>query len=167
MIAEGLRLFLRRLNSSDNLQHYLDWLNDSEIQKFTRRRGRKTSGEDLADFLKRAESGTDYHLAICLKDSKKHIGNISLNSIDPLNQSAEVSIMLGDFNDWPWRGPVRRSLAGALPSRTHHRTWPSFRPMLILDRIYCRPEGVVIASWVDPAGRDGPDHLPVFADITI
>lgn len=78
-----------------------------------------------------------------------------------------VSIMLGDFNDWPWRGPVRRALADTLPARTHHRTWPSFRPMLLLDRIYCRPREAMITSWVDPAGRMASDHLPVFADITL
>lgn len=25
----------------------------------------------------------------------------------------------------------------------------------------------MITSWIDPAGRDGSDHLPVFADISI
>ena len=79
----------------------------------------------------------------------------------------KVSIMLGDFNDWPWRGPVRRALAKSLPSRTHHRTWPSFWPILLLDRIYCRPQGAMISSWTDPAGRAASDHLPVFADIAV
>jgi endonuclease/exonuclease/phosphatase family metal-dependent hydrolase len=78
-----------------------------------------------------------------------------------------VSIMLGDFNDWPWRGPVRRLLAAALPSRTHHRTFPSSWPILLLDRVYCRPKGALVSSWVDPAGRLASDHLPVFADIAI
>lgn len=78
-----------------------------------------------------------------------------------------VSIMLGDFNDWPWRGPVRRSLARALPSRTHHRTWPAFCPMLFLDRIYSRPAGAMVSSWTDPAGRFASDHLPVIADIDV
>lgn len=79
----------------------------------------------------------------------------------------KVSIMMGDFNDWPWRGPVRRALAKALPARTHHRTFPSFCPMLLLDRVYCRPRGALLASWVDPAGRTASDHLPVFADIAV
>jgi len=78
-----------------------------------------------------------------------------------------VSIMLGDFNDWPWRGPVRRALAASLPSCTHHRTFPSYCPVLLLDRIYCRPRGALITSWVDPVGARASDHLPVFADIEV
>lgn len=78
-----------------------------------------------------------------------------------------VSIMLGDFNDWAWRGPVQRALAQVLPSRTHHRTWPSYCPLLLLDRVYCRPHGALVTSWIDPAGRHASDHLPVFADIAV
>jgi len=81
--------------------------------------------------------------------------------------SHRVSIMLGDFNDWPWRGPVGRLLERTLPARTYHRTWPSFCPMLLLDRIYSRPDGAISSSWTDPAGRFASDHLPVFADIDI
>ena len=79
----------------------------------------------------------------------------------------KVSIMLGDFNDWPWRGPVRRALARSLPARTRHRTWPAFRPIFLLDRVYCRPAAALISSWVDPAGRAASDHLPVIADIAV
>jgi endonuclease/exonuclease/phosphatase family metal-dependent hydrolase len=39
--------------------------------------------------------------------------------------------------------------------------------MLLLDRIYSRPERAMVSSWVDPAGRAASDHLPVFADIAV
>jgi len=79
----------------------------------------------------------------------------------------KVSIMLGDFNDWPWRGPVQRALEQALPACTHHRTFPAICPIFRLDRVYCRPRGALIASWTDPAGRHVSDHLPLFADIDL
>lgn len=80
---------------------------------------------------------------------------------------ASVSVMLGDFNDWPWRGVVRRTLAEALPGRTQHRTYPAWWPLLMLDRIYCRPRQAMIRSWIDPAARYISDHLPVVADIQL
>jgi endonuclease/exonuclease/phosphatase family metal-dependent hydrolase len=80
---------------------------------------------------------------------------------------AVASVMLGDFNDWPWRGCVRRALAEALPARTRHRTYPAWWPLLILDRVYCRPSQAMVRSWIDPAARRISDHLPVIADIQL
>lgn len=81
--------------------------------------------------------------------------------------AGEVSVMLGDFNDWPWRGVVRRALAAALPARTRHRTYPARWPLLLLDRVYCRPPQALLRSWTDPSARGLSDHLPVIADIRV
>ena len=85
--------------------------------------------------------------------------------------AGETSVMLGDFNDWPWFWPwrdmVRRALAAALPGRTFHRTYPARCPLLMLDRIYCRPPGALMRSWTDPAARRLSDHLPVVAEIRV
>jgi endonuclease/exonuclease/phosphatase family metal-dependent hydrolase len=85
--------------------------------------------------------------------------------------AGETSVMLGDFNDWPWFWPwrdiVRRALASALPARTFHRTYPARHPLLILDRIYCRPPSALVRSWTDPEARQLSDHLPVIADIRV
>ena len=43
---------------------------------------------------------SDFHFAVFLKDTDEHIGNASLNCIDELNKSAEVSIMIGDKTIW-------------------------------------------------------------------
>ena len=85
--------------------------------------------------------------------------------------AGETSVMLGDFNDWPWFWPwrdiVRRALASALPARTFHRTYPARRPLLILDRVYCRPPTALLRSWTDPTASRLSDHLPVIADIRV
>jgi endonuclease/exonuclease/phosphatase family metal-dependent hydrolase len=85
--------------------------------------------------------------------------------------AGETSVMLGDFNDWPWFWPwrdmVRRALAAALPARTFHRTYPARRPLLMLDRVYCRPPHALLRSWTDPAACRLSDHLPVIADIRV
>ena len=85
--------------------------------------------------------------------------------------AGETSIMLGDFNDWPWfwpwRDTVRRALAAALPARTFHRTYPARCPLLMLDRIYCRPPAALVRSWTDLEARRLSDHLPVIAEIKL
>ena len=72
-------------------------------------------------------------------------------------------IVMGDFNDWSWRGPVWRSLSPLLPARTSHRTFPARFPVLRLDEIFCRPASLLGRSWRDTQGRNASDHLPVQA----
>lgn len=74
-------------------------------------------------------------------------------------------VVMGDFNDWSWRGPVWRALSPLLPAVTRHRTFPSHRPLLRLDEIFCRPASLLGPSWRDPLGREASDHLPVVADL--
>lgn len=81
--------------------------------------------------------------------------------------SAAATVMLGDFNEWGWRGPVRRTLAAVMQGRTYHRTFPARWPLLVLDRIYCRPAEALIGSWTDLGARTASDHLPVIADIRL
>jgi endonuclease/exonuclease/phosphatase family metal-dependent hydrolase len=78
-----------------------------------------------------------------------------------------TTVLLGDFNDWFWAGSVRGPLAEALPSRTRHRTFPAGCPLFRLDRIYCRPPGVIVRSFVDRTARHVSDHLAVIADVRI
>ncbi|KAA2215204.1 endonuclease/exonuclease/phosphatase family protein [Teichococcus oryzae] len=74
-------------------------------------------------------------------------------------------IVMGDFNDWTWRGPVWRSLSPLLPARTGHRTFPARFPLLRLDEIFCRPIGLLGRNWRDPAAQAASDHLPVIAEL--
>ena len=81
-------------------------------------------------------------------------------------RGARTTLILGDFNDWI-RGTVQSALAEEFPTCTGHLTWPSFLPLLRLDRVYCRPAEAFIASRADPAGAKMSDHLPIIADITL
>lgn len=77
-----------------------------------------------------------------------------------------ASVMMGDFNDW-WRGSVKRALERELPDHSSLRTFPAARPLLMLDRIYCRPAGALLRAWTDRAARDVSDHLPVMAELNL
>jgi endonuclease/exonuclease/phosphatase family metal-dependent hydrolase len=76
-----------------------------------------------------------------------------------------MEIMLGDFNEWI---PVGRPLCwvnsffGRSPSP---RTFPSFMPILPLDRIWIRPRDALIemSAHRTPLSRVASDHLPVKA----
>jgi endonuclease/exonuclease/phosphatase family metal-dependent hydrolase len=82
-------------------------------------------------------------------------------------QAGATTVVVGDFNDWFWPGSVRRSLAREFPGRTRHRTFPSFCPMLRLDRIYCRPRAAFQRGFTDREARHISDHLPVIADVKV
>lgn len=78
-----------------------------------------------------------------------------------------TTVMLGDFNDWFWPGSLWNALKHELPARTHHPTFPSWCPVLRLDRIFCWPPNALARSFVDRSAWRASDHLPVVADIIV
>jgi endonuclease/exonuclease/phosphatase family metal-dependent hydrolase len=78
-----------------------------------------------------------------------------------------ATVMLGDFNEWFWPASLRGALGRELPARTRHATFPSWQPILRLDRIFCWPPKIMRASYVDRGARGASDHLPVIADIDL
>lgn len=91
----GERIVLRPLVLSDVGPTYLGWMNDPQIQKFTRRRGTKTTLQELRSFVRASKNSGDVHLAIITTEGQ-HIGNIFLNAVNLKNKSADLSIMIGD-----------------------------------------------------------------------
>jgi len=90
-----------------------------------------------------------------------------LTLLDP--KAADVTIVLGDFNEWYlWARPLRwltRRL-GALPALP---TFPSHRPLLALDRIWVHPPESVLRLRLhcSKTAAMASDHLPLVADIRI
>jgi endonuclease/exonuclease/phosphatase family metal-dependent hydrolase len=81
-------------------------------------------------------------------------------------------IIGGDFNDW--YGMTTKILMDSIPTQEifqssagrHARTWPSRKPVLPLDRIYCRGVKVVSAKLL--RGKDWQslsDHLPLYCEV--
>ena len=77
------------------------------------------------------------------------------------------TVMLGDFNDWFWPGSLRHALKHELPGRTRQASFPSWCPILRLDRIFCWPPHILKRSFVDRSAWRASDHLPVIADIAL
>lgn len=84
----------------------------------------------------------------------------------------EPLVMGGDFNDFP-PGPVSLTLrdrlidVGARLPRS--RTFPSFYPLLRLDRVYVSPRTRVRAARVDRSrlSSAASDHLPLVVDLEL
>lgn len=81
-------LTLRPLTLDDASDEYLSWLNDAEVNKYSRRTGETMEG--LRSWLER--DSPDLRLAICLDG--RHVGGISLSADD------EISIMIGARDVW-------------------------------------------------------------------
>jgi endonuclease/exonuclease/phosphatase family metal-dependent hydrolase len=77
------------------------------------------------------------------------------------------SLIVGDFNDWIWRGSVQCALAECMSEHSRQRTFPAWLPVFALDRVYCRPAEIFVRSFTDPDARRSSDHLPVIADLAL
>jgi endonuclease/exonuclease/phosphatase family metal-dependent hydrolase len=75
------------------------------------------------------------------------------------------TVVMGDFNDWLWRGSVRRALRRVLPRCSSQRTFPAFLPLFRLDCIYVSSAVRIIRCRTDPSARSLSDHLPVIAEV--
>ncbi len=98
-IIRGKRIYLRVLEVGDVGPAYLGWMNDKKIQAYTRRRGAKTTAKELKDFIRAGKKTSDVHFAVILSEGDKHIGNIFLNSVNQLNKTADLTVMLGDARE--------------------------------------------------------------------
>jgi endonuclease/exonuclease/phosphatase family metal-dependent hydrolase len=103
------------------------------------------------------------HLGLGFKERRKQAATLAAAA----QSSPERTIMLGDFNDWFWRGAVEGALGPIFQERTRHKTFPARFPLLDLDRVYCRPAGTLVRSWTDPLAYETSDHLPVIAELSL
>src|SRR3989344_1154738 len=99
-LASGERIFIRRLHSMDKSQKYLDWLNNPEVQRYTRFHARTITIDELDNFLQLVKFTHDWHCAIIVQADNRHIGNIALNSLDEFNKKAHVSVLIGEQDAW-------------------------------------------------------------------
>lgn len=103
------------------------------------------------------------HLGLAFAERRRQVRVL----VEAARAAQNPVVMVGDFNDWIWRGWVNASLLSQLPGRTWHRTFPAICPLIRLDRVYCRPATALVRSWADSEGRHASDHLPVIADIAM
>jgi ribosomal-protein-alanine N-acetyltransferase len=100
IFLEGNTFFLRALAASDLTDKYLQWLNDSEVNRFNSHATFPNTKEQMEQFFSSLTPSHRIVLAIVDKASGSHIGNISLQSINWVNRNAEFAIIIGDKAFW-------------------------------------------------------------------
>lgn len=90
------RVYLRALDASD-LERVFVWHNDRELYGQLGGTFRWVSRIAEEEWLHRrcAYSTSEVNLAICLKDTGEHIGNVYLRNIDWIARNAELHIFIG------------------------------------------------------------------------
>ena len=98
---KGPRIYLRVLIEEDINGPYISWFNDSEICKGNSHHIFPYTKQLAVEYLETIRKSSDELVfAIVSNDDDRHIGNIALQHIHPINRSAELSIILGEKTLW-------------------------------------------------------------------
>lgn len=100
LFLESERLTYTPLVRADASEWYLGWLNDPEVLRYRAPKAFPTTVDALLAYIESIPSRGDLVLAARTKDGRRHVGNVSLNSIQWVHGTAELSIMLGDRSVW-------------------------------------------------------------------
>ncbi|HUF09851.1 MAG TPA: GNAT family protein [Rhodothermales bacterium] len=94
---EGKMVILRPLMEDDVSGAYLEWLNDAETCAGNSHHVFPYTEEAALEYVRNTRrSRSELALAIELKDSSQHVGNVTLQGIHPVYRSAEYAILIGD-----------------------------------------------------------------------
>lgn len=97
----GEHLYLRSLVEADAGAGYPDWLNDEVVCRGNSHHVFPYTRESALSYIRHAaETRSELILAIVLNEDHRHIGNIALQHIHPVNRSAELSVLIGDRSCW-------------------------------------------------------------------
>ncbi len=82
--------------------------------------------------------------------------------------SADVSVLLGDLNEWLLWGRPLRWLRRYFAPTPQPRTYPARFPLFSLDRIWVHPRTALTNLEIhnSPLARIASDHLPLKAELT-
>ena len=77
------------------------------------------------------------------------------------------TVLMGDFNDWIRYRSAKALLEQEFAEFTKLRTYPARVPLLALDRIFCRPAGMLIRAEVYGSEPLYSDHVPLGATLQL
>ena len=97
----GKDIYLRGLVEADAQGPYPTWFNDTEVCRGNSHHVFPHSAEGALLYIRQTR-GTDRRLilAIIRREDEAHIGNITLDSINYINRTAELTIIIGDKTAW-------------------------------------------------------------------
>jgi endonuclease/exonuclease/phosphatase family metal-dependent hydrolase len=82
-------------------------------------------------------------------------------------RKADAVLLMGDLNEWRGRSGAIRAFDRRLGPSAAERTFPSWMPMLALDRIYADGPAVLreVSVYRTPLARLASDHLPLVGSL--
>ncbi|HYD18624.1 MAG TPA: endonuclease/exonuclease/phosphatase family protein [Patescibacteria group bacterium] len=108
------------------------------------------------------------HLSLSLFERQSEARNL-MRLMDSVEDSEKLPLFLmGDINEWQWRAKLLRHLDSLMTPLPCRATFPSFLPVLRLDRAWHRAPGFkMTAHRIDgPEVRHLSDHLPIVLQAT-
>ena len=101
LCLESERLILQPLEESDVGKHYVNWLNDTNINAFLETRWSEQNAETIKSFvIQQNADASSLLLGIKLRETGEHIGNIKLGPINLFHLCGDVSYFIGDRSSW-------------------------------------------------------------------
>ena len=101
LFLPGERIYLRGLERSDVEGNYGHWFNDPEVCRYNAHHRFPYSQAELLEYADGLCGARDrLVLAIVEHSDDRHVGNISLQAMDPVERSAEFAIVIGEKSAW-------------------------------------------------------------------
>lgn len=98
-MIETTRLQLVPFSEDFLNRHYVFWLNDPQIVRYSEQRHVRHTAESCRAFFKAMKDSGHYFYAITTKGASHHIGNI-IAYMDYQNRTADISILIGEKGYW-------------------------------------------------------------------
>lgn len=105
------------------------------------------------------------HLGLRVSERRFQVRQI-LEYLDSVEHTRLV--VLGDFNDWMPGRTVADVLDERLGRFPRPKSFPSYRPLVALDRVWVQPRHTLqrVYAHITATARLASDHLPIVADIS-
>lgn len=100
-IKAGKLISLRQIEMKDCMDHYVEWLNDPEVNQYLETKWVRQDMESIEAFVKsQRENNHSVLFAIISREENSHIGNIKIGPIHEHYRHADISYFIGDKQFW-------------------------------------------------------------------
>ena len=98
---DGERLGLRAMRASDAAGGYHRWMHDPEVLRFTESRAGPYGVDSLTAYItEKTADGRHLFLAIIVRATGAHIGNVKVGPVDRYHRLADLGIIIGEKDHW-------------------------------------------------------------------
>lgn len=94
----GRSLILVRFSERDISDKYISWLNDGDVNYYSRRHRHRFSKADARNYLMALPES---HVILAIRHNREgHVGNIGIGPVDWPNRCCDIGILIGEKRVW-------------------------------------------------------------------